>query len=284
MTIIGTNKLVVVPGHPYKTDGGKHAASPYGQSILGDDGSTSLGEIIAETEFVEKVIAALNHPFTGVPIEKLGVMLGLAESQIEDVATGLADGTYEPSANPDHELHSEFVGQLRDLFDGSARMQAERLAAECAVAAAPRKTVTFYFDAHACDDHGDGPQAAKLCVDQAFVCKLLHLQGCLTHTAYRLSEVRTFDAPDCWLPEGVQDELVLTCAELSVTRNYFWFTDRPKHAHYMIESDSYCIADLVAEYDAAVDGQTIRLGESEFLLELEAEMTGAVAWNEATPN
>jgi hypothetical protein len=213
----------------------------------------------------------------GLTVENLGIVLGLAESQIEDVTTGLADGTYDAADNPDHKKQSQVVAQLRDLIDANGGTRAADLVVEgCASAASPSKSVTFYFDAYACDEHADGPQAAKLCVNQAFVDKLLQLQGCLANTPYPLSEVRTLDHPTCWLPEGVEDELVLTLGELVVTNNFFWFTDCPDGRSDAIVSEGFGIADLVSQFNTAVDGQAIVWGDCNFLCELKAELTGAV--------
>lgn len=94
--------------------------------------------------------------------------------------------------------------------------------------------VPVYIEAYACDDHGDGPQFALLNVDLAFCEKLMRLrQQCIDSN---LSELRVFDAPDNWGPDNFAEELHLTCAELVVTRDSFWFTDSPKHASYNIET------------------------------------------------
>lgn len=280
-----TNKLVAVQGYPYRTDGGENAATPYGQSIIDADGSECFGEIIAAAPFIEKVIAALNNKLADFPIEKLRVVLGLAVSYLEDITTGLEDGTYDAIDNLDYDDHKQIVAELSDLIGGDAAGAAPKPEADGdSKAALAHKKVTFYFDAQACDDHGDGPQAAKLVVTQPMVDKLMRLQRLVSDKDQPLSELRIYEAPDMWLPKGVEDELRLHCPEMIVSASEFWFTDYPKHANYTIESDAYSIAELAAEFDAAVDGQTVRIGECEFLLELEAEMTDAAPWSEAKAN
>lgn len=211
MKTIAKTKFEVVQGYPYRTDGGEHATSENGQCIIGPDGTTCLGEIIATAPFVELVINTLNNKhadcsFTGVRVEL-------------QVAT---------------------------------------------------KQVSFYFDANACDDYGDGPEGVKVVFTQQIVDKILGLQSIVE--IHSLSELRTYDSPDMWLPEGIEDELRLSCPEMVVGKYDFWFTDIPKHGNYSIENESYPIAELARAFEESPDGGTVFAGESEFLQDLQSHL------------
>lgn len=101
-----------------------------------------------------------------------------------------------------------------------------------------------YFEAYACTDNADGPEFAKLLVDQHFCDKLKRLQKLVVD--HKLSELRVYDGPDSWGPGDIEDNLRLTCAELVVTSSTFWFTDQPKHADYHIETRSQGIDSFIA--------------------------------------
>lgn len=219
------------------------------------------------------------------PIKKLRIVLSLAESQLEDVSTGLEDGTYVASENPDHDVNCQAVALLRELIDDDDLEVQPDLASAGAVATVlSQKQVAFYFDAHACDEHGDGPQAAKLMVTQSVVDMLVELQKLVASKSQPLSEVRVFAAPDMWLPDGIDDELRLNCAELVVSGENFWFTDAPNHANYTIESGGYAIENFVNAFKDAKNGESVFVGACEFLLELKAELTGSIESSEGKSN
>lgn len=281
MKSITATKPTVVQGYPFRTDGGENAEALGAQCIVGEDGSTVFGEIVAEPHFVEQVIAALNSPVKDFPIGELRRVLRFAESYLEDITSGLEDGTYKASENLDHEDNLRTASVLHALIGES---ELKVLPVEVDATVPDPKQVTFYFDAHACDDHGDGPQAAKLIVTQSFVDMLVELQKLVTSKSQPLSEVRVFAAPEMWLPDGIDDELRLNCAELVVSGEQFWFTDAPKHANYTIESDGYAIENFVNAFKGAENGESVFVGGCEFLLELKAELTGSIESSEGKSN
>lgn len=114
-----------------------------------------------------------------------------------------------------------------------------------AAAAAAQHSV--FTEAYAISDFGDGPLYAEIRASKAFCERLLELQEiCATHA---LSEVRSHGGPDNWGPEGIEDELRLANDELVVCGETFWFTARPKHADYTVESRAIRIRDLVRTLD-----------------------------------
>lgn len=104
---------------------------------------------------------------------------------------------------------------------------------------------TVYVKAHSTSEYGgEGPSYAKIVVDEAFVLRLLRLSNLCKKDG--LSEARTCDGPALW--GGCdEDAMRLTCAELVVSGTQFWFTDSPKHANYVIETDGHQISKLIQE-------------------------------------
>lgn len=127
------------------------------------------------------------------------------------------------------------------------------------------KPIKAFIEAYACDDDGDGPQYAEILVDLAFCEKLLRLQKqCVTSN---LSEVSVYDSPNSWGPGEIEDELRLTCAEMVVTCDNFWFVDQPKHASYHIETRLQGIDHFIEQLKNAeaelpsCDGVSVLLGD-----------------------
>ena len=63
---------------------------------------------------------------------------------------------------------------------------------------------TVFIEAYTCSDYGDGPQYARLLVDQAFCEKLLRLQKLCVENC--LTELRICDSPDRWGPGEIENE------------------------------------------------------------------------------
>lgn len=102
---------------------------------------------------------------------------------------------------------------------------------------------TVFVEAYACSDYGDGPQYAKLIVDQAFCEKLLRLQKLCVENC--LTELRICDSPDRWGPGEIENECRFTGPELVITPSSFWFVDQPKHASYHVETRAQDISAFV---------------------------------------
>lgn len=91
------------------------------------------------------------------------------------------------------------------------------------------------IEAYACDDYGDGPCFAKVIVNDFLVEKIKTLASIIEE--HGLSEVRVYMSPEDWGPSKVVDELRLQGGELVVIPGGdFWFTDKPKHADYSVET------------------------------------------------
>ncbi|CAI9912006.1 hypothetical protein EFK68_02985 [Pseudomonas aeruginosa] len=97
------------------------------------------------------------------------------------------------------------------------------------------------ISAHATSEYGDGPQIAVY-PDAAELLMRVQQMYALVE-ANQLSEVRMYCSPN-WGPVSIEEELRLTCGELVVSSNVFYFTDSPKHADYKIETDPKSINQL----------------------------------------
>lgn len=103
------------------------------------------------------------------------------------------------------------------------------------------KPFDFYWEAFACDEWGDGPRWAKVQVTQEFVNNLHSLQTkCLQFNA----QMTVSETPQEW---DMEEELRLRGEELNVTMNHFWFSARPKHADYAVETR---LLDIKVFFDA----------------------------------
>lgn len=105
------------------------------------------------------------------------------------------------------------------------------------------KPFDFYWEAFACDEWGDGPRWAKVHVTQAFVDQVHSLQTkCLEFNA----QMAVHESPEQW--DG-EDELRLQGDELNVSHLSFWFSARPKHADYAVETRILDIRDFFDAID-----------------------------------
>lgn len=107
--------------------------------------------------------------------------------------------------------------------------------------------------AYSCSDYGDGPLFAVIDDAQALLEKVVSLQ--LVVAQNNLSEARIIESPSVWGPGEIEDDLRLQCGELVVCSTSAWFTDRPKHADYTIETTNFdCeqLAKLLAEGEGAI--------------------------------
>lgn len=89
-----------------------------------------------------------------------------------------------------------------------------------------------FFEAYACGNCGGGPSFAKMRVDRHFCDKLTMLQSIVAK--HKLSELRVYEGPDEWEEDDATE--YLTCAEMVVTQNAFWFVDQPKEYEQHIET------------------------------------------------
>lgn len=90
---------------------------------------------------------------------------------------------------------------------------------------------TLFIEAYALDEFGDGPLWAKVRVDDAFLANLNRLHSiCRVN---KLESVTIGDGPDEW---DMENDLLLRGDSLVVWGDDFWFTSRPKHADYSVES------------------------------------------------
>lgn len=114
-----------ITGFPFRTDGGKNSALKGGQCIIGADGQTCMGEIVADEQFTSKVIGALNQQERlEVPRDMLLSILGMAESNHEDVASGLHDGTYKAEENPQFSERANALEYFKGLLDSNVTIAA----------------------------------------------------------------------------------------------------------------------------------------------------------------
>jgi hypothetical protein len=111
--------------------------------------------------------------------------------------------------------------------------------------------VTVYFEAYACDEHGDSPAFARLNVDVAFLARVGYL-GALVQ-GHRLASVTTYDGPDAW---DLQDELRLGPSELVVHGGDFWFQTYPKGVDYRVETRMVDIRSFTATVAEALESDT----------------------------
>jgi len=102
-----------------------------------------------------------------------------------------------------------------------------------------------YVEAYACDEYGDGPRYAKMCINQTFIDRLQRMEKMRVEND--LSECRSYDAPEEW---GVAEGLSLVNDELVVRGNGFWFVADPKNASYHVESRSLDIPDLISAFNS----------------------------------
>jgi len=94
------------------------------------------------------------------------------------------------------------------------------------------------IDAFACDEYADDPGYATLTVDQGFLDQLARLHGLCV--AEHLESATVSMGPDAW---GNEDELLLRGDSLNVWRDRrFWFSAKPKHADYIVETRSIDIS------------------------------------------
>lgn len=105
------------------------------------------------------------------------------------------------------------------------------------------KPFDFYWEAFACDEWGDGPSWAKVHVTQAFVDQVHSLQTkCLEFNA----QMAVYENPAQW---DCEDELRLQGDELNVSHLSLWFSARPKHADYAVETRILDIRDFFDAID-----------------------------------
>jgi hypothetical protein len=121
--------------------------------------------------------------------------------------------------------------------------------------AVPDNVVRCYFDANATSEYGDSPKYARLDVTLEFVARILSLAALCSSN--ELCSVLVYEAPDMWGPQGIEDDLHLRCAQLSVSRHSFWFVDSPKNTSYEIQSNLVDISDFLRRFEAAVPGDVL---------------------------
>lgn len=95
------------------------------------------------------------------------------------------------------------------------------------------KPATLYVQAFSCDEHGPGPDWVRVDLDEAFMRKVLGLNGQCERED--LNSVRVSGAPDYWaestsMPLNIRDE------DLCAGRQHWWFRGHPKHCSYAVES------------------------------------------------
>lgn len=121
-----------------------------------------------------------------------------------------------------------------------------------------------YIEAYAASDDSDGPSFALVLVTAELLARLKQLSAlCVEHN---LSELRVYESPELWGPGDVESDLRLTCGELVVTKDAFWFVDQPKHAFGHIETRSQTIDNFCSEVEAAENGTDLYFGENTLLL------------------
>lgn len=125
-----------------------------------------------------------------------------------------------------------------------------------------REIPKVYIEAYACSEYASvSPDYAYFLATLEFLADLKRL-ACLC-VDHQLSELRVYASPDAWGPGDVESEMRLTCAELVVTKNSFWFVDQPKNAEYHIESRAQSIADFCKKVEDSEPGQMLIFGENE---------------------
>lgn len=100
------------------------------------------------------------------------------------------------------------------------------------------KPFTFFWEAFACDEWGEGPAWAKLEVTQAFVDELHKLQTQCLKDKVNLSVDHSVDEWDN------EDSLRLHGVELHVTQSLVWLSAHPKQANYNVETRLMDIKDF----------------------------------------
>lgn len=131
----------------------------------------------------------------------------------------------------------------------------------------------LYWEAYACDDHGDSPAFAKVVIDQAFVSNLLDLQAtCISKKVGSIEQ-------DIGVEWDGEDLLNLRGDELSVGPYSFWLRARPKHADYYVETRSIDIVDLLAAIGSQETGpvSTANLGWADGVLFMSSEGSAVFA-------
>ena len=123
------------------------------------------------------------------------------------------------------------------------------------------KTVTVIVSAHCVSDLGEGPTAAAITVNAAFIKRMLQMQRKCDSS---ITQVVVTDGPALWYPKGVEEDLRLNMAQMIFVEDGFWFSDRPKHADYDIESAQLSTEAILRLFNDAADGQTVVVGEGDF--------------------
>jgi hypothetical protein len=137
--------------------------------------------------------------------------------------------------------------------------------------------VRFYMEARSTSEYGDSPAYAKLNVTPGLLAQIKELSGlCESHN---LCSVHVDGSPDFWGPKGSEDEFRLRDGELVVTKDGFWFTARPKHADYDIETSYVDVPSFLEDVAKAAPGDALYEDNGDSLKEVvdEDEATSEAA-------
>lgn len=94
-------------------------------------------------------------------------------------------------------------------------------------------TRTAYIQANDIGDQLMKPEGVVVRITSALIERLQSARALCT--SYGLESVSVRQAPDAWLPAGLDEELRLCAPTMVVTRNEFWFEDQPKNARDHVE-------------------------------------------------
>lgn len=113
------------------------------------------------------------------------------------------------------------------------------------------KDVQVFLEAYAVGNASlsDSPTYALVVANRVFTAQLCRLQKLCTEQD--LTEVRISYAPEMWGPNGIEEEMRMTCPELVVTKSSFWFADRGRHIEAEVETRQLCIRHFFEAIEAA---------------------------------
>ena len=115
-----------------------------------------------------------------------------------------------------------------------------------------QQTVTLYVRVSVQDESGEGPEWAKILIDEPFMAKLKKMRDAVI--ALRVVSMTDWADPERWGPWAAnsifEEYSGLSEAQLEVSKDGFWYSAPVKHGDYFVET-ALVSFDLLAEALAA---------------------------------
>lgn len=165
--------------------------------------------------------------------------------KFEDISCDLANDLEDSliDANEAHKQPDDFGLETISILPEWAVENVEKANGEADNPVKQGASRLVVLGAHCVDDSYVGPEYCAFRVDDAMISRLISLSElCKTN---ELSQVNVSIYPECWGPEGIEEEARLQGGDLIVFRNgFFYFNDFPKHSSGCFESETMSIMDL----------------------------------------